>query len=378
MYGYLIILQRGITLSMEFKIISNIEDNLDLLEEAWSHFDIKDIPNGFVFSQLVDWWKQYGKIDNPRLGFKKTPFIVLIYRNSELAGIFPLVKLYRYRIKYLKIEILEFLSQSFTSKELDIIGNNFTENEIKQIFYFIRKKIRFDVLNLAYLEADSKLISGFKESSFYHSEIPVIHIDSDYEEIRIKSYSRNLRSNINKFHRKIKELTNQQVIAKVLFGKEDVQIYYDKIKAVSDSKLLSLGMHSIYATEIGEKYFKSIINDGVPYCSVYELDDILLAYILGNIQDDGTVYYFDGAYNRNFENKKNIGFGILALDQAVKYFAGKYKTYNLGFGQAPYKMQFTKKTIPFYQIYFRGTTLFGELYYRRIIRKFIKRNSCII
>jgi hypothetical protein len=356
-------------MSVRIEIIGDFKKIKELLIETYNEFNQNDIPKGLKLNRLFDWWTQYGHIDNNRFGSQKKPIILLIYKKESLSAIFPLIRVERTKKKYFRFMYVEFLSQSFNGEYLDILEIlPLDSNDIINIFNFIKKEIKYDILNLSYLSVDSKLVSTFNKNVFYHSEIPILDIDLPYEEIRKKSYSRNLRSNINKFRRKIDELSDQHIIGRVLLGEDQVKEYKEKIKFVSNSKLLSPGMHSIYTSNIGDQYFNSIINRGIPYCSIYESNGHLLAYILGNVRDDGTVYYLDGAFNRHYRNEKHIGFGILALDQAIRFFSEKHKTYNLGHGKDRYKMQFTKKTIPFYQIFISGNSFIGKWYYHHRIK----------
>lgn len=356
-------------MSVRTEIIHNIEDFKKLTLETCNELKQNDSPGSLYLNRLFDWWAQYGQIDNNRFGSRKKLVFVLFFKKESLAAILPLIYVERTKKMYFRLRSIEFLSQSFNGDYLDILEiSPLDASDIIEIFKFIKKEIKHDIQNLSYLPSDSKLVSTFKGNVFYHSEVPFLDISLPYEEIRKKSYSSNLRSNISKFRRKIAELSDQHIIGRVLIGKDQINEYKEKISYVSNSKLLSARMHSIYCTDLGEKYFNRILSCGIPYCSIYESNKCLLAYILGNIKDDQTVYYLDGAYNRHYQNEKHIGFGILALDQAIHYFSEKYDIFNLGHGKGGYKMQFTNKTIPFHQIVLKGNSFIGKLYYYKKIK----------
>ncbi len=351
-------------MSIEIEVVSDPIKSKQRIIWAWNSFESKTVPDGFKLTRVIDWWDKYKDVNNNKLGFNKVPIILLIFKDKQLDGIFPLVKVTRHKKKFIKINSIEFFSQAFGGPKLDIILKNLTREDIFSLFNFIKKKYSFEYINLAYLHENSSLLKCFPNDVYYHSEIPIINIEEPYEEVKKKSYSKSLKNNLNNFKNRLKTIKTENVVGKIIVGKEQVEKYRRKIYEVSNTKLKSPGMHSIYLTVLGDSYFDTIISTGIPFCSYYESDSCLLAYILGSIQDE-TVYFWDGSYNRNYPNSKNIGFGILALDNAVQYFSAKYKYFSLGHGTGAYKMQFSRETSKTMQLLLPGNTIISSLIYSK-------------
>lgn len=348
-------------MSLEIELIRNFDLEKERLQSAYMKFNSNKIPAKLQLDKILSWWSNYKSIQDQKFGFKKEPIIVLIFKDGGLCGILPLMKVRRVKRKVFSYNCMEFITQSFTGNILNIISNEIEESDITRLFKEIKKKLKFEIIDLCYIPDSSILLGSFKNNYNPHSEMPVVHLNKEYNEIR-KTYSSNLRNNLNKAQRKIKDYNEKHINGRLLFGKEEIMNNKDRLIQVSNTKLLSPGMHSIYNSKQGDSYFNLLLEEENPYCSIYEAEGELMAYILGFV-DREVVHYADGAYNRSAKNYSNISFGNLALDQAIQYFSKKYKLFNLGHGTDRYKMQFSSDTIKTYRLILQGNTLAGKLMY---------------
>jgi hypothetical protein len=333
---------------MKFEIIENIDHSN--LKNIWSVFEEKDIPEGFEFKRLLHWWREFRDINSNKIGRQKRLKIIVGYESDTPILILPLVLSIRKKQKFLNIRYLEFLSQSFSFHELDIISKDLQKATIEELFEFIRKNIKYDVINLSYLNDNSPLIKYSSLQKMYHSGKVIIPISENYEEIRKNGYSKNLRHVLNKFNRRIKEL-DEVVKFDVITDREKIIEIKDQIFSVSNSKTRDFGMHSIYNnTFIGNAYFENIINKPNPYCAVIYFENQLVSYNYGYFSATA-VYAMDAAYNRKFADAQKIGMGILAYDMVVQYFAKKKQIVDMGFGLDDYKFRFSKQLQISYTLY---------------------------
>lgn len=354
---------------MSLRII--IYNDLKNLNSVWYKFEQQGlIPDGFQYKELIEWLTFLGNYNDAQLGYNKKQVIVVAYKDQIPALLLPLMLVSRYK-KKIKIVSLEFLSQSFNWAAMDIISSSLSDLEIKQVFQFIKNKVKYHYINLSYLPQASIIIRTLRENIFYHSAFLVVPISISYEKIRKEYYSKNLRHILNKFEKRINNYP-MQISKKVLIGKSEILPYKEKIKKVSISKLQSYGMHSVYEDETkGIYFFNKIINTPNVFCSIYELDNELLAYNLGFIKND-VVFAVDAAYNRNFGDSQKIGLGILAYDNIVQKFALDYSKLNMGPGLDDYKFRFTKKSELTYTFFQKGNKILSKFwfkfYYKRIIK----------
>jgi hypothetical protein len=361
-------------MSIKIKIITNLEEDKELLMNAWSFF--RRIPASLELENIYKWWHQFGQINNNKIGKNKKIIIVLIYVETQIRGILPLILVERTRKKFLTLKSLEIYSQSYTGEILDIIHNDLTVREILDTLTKLRSYIKFDYINFSYLPEDSMLLKCSYKYTFLHSGKVIIPIEQNYETIKQKVYTKNLRHVLNKFKKRINE-SNQKIVPYVLEGKTEIKKYKEEIKQVSLSKLLDKGMHSIYQNnELGELYFDSIINEPKPFCSIYIADKQLLSYNIGYIKND-TVYALDAAYNREFNESQKIGLGILTYDNLVSYFAGNYKWIDMGFGLNDYKFRFSKNVFYTKSLLIGGNTLKAKLLFKYVLKNFEKNHSLI-
>lgn len=346
-------------MSIEIKIY----DNLKELSLVWEYFEQKgNTPVGLEYQSLIEWWDTFGKYDNTKFGFNKKLKIIVGYRNQKSIFVLPLMQVIRYKKKIARIITLEFLSQPLGGPVMDIIHSNLTPIEVKQVFLKIKKSIKYHYINLSYIPKYSILVETFPEEVMWHTAFLKIPINNSYENIRKQSYSKNLRHILNKFIKRITQF-DFEITSKVLIGKSEILPYKDKIINVSLSKLLSNNMQSVYQEKIvGDYFFNRLINKPNVICSIYELEEELLAYNLGFIQDN-VVYAIDAAYNRDFGDSQKIGLGILAYDQIVKRFAGEYSELSMGSGIDDYKFRFTKKSDLTYILLLKGNKFLSNFWY---------------
>lgn len=360
---------------MRIEIIDSL-NKISQVEETYFFFEKnKSIPLGLKLNHLRRWWEYLGEYNNHKIGINKKLFFFIGYKkNDEPYFILPLMRITQIKKKILKLNKIEFFSQTFGGPVMDIIHCDLSPEDIIYIFNYIKKNIKSYYIELAYIPENSILINSFPDNFYLHSASMYIPLDSDYESIRKNIYSKNLRHVLNKFNRRIAEFPGN-IKNKIIQNKEEILAYKDKIMNVSLSKINSKGMHSVYENQkIGEYYFSNLILKSNCFCSIYELNDDLLAYNMGFINKD-TVYAIDAAFNRNFSDSQKIGFGILAYDQIVREFAGKFKKLDMGHGIDDYKFRFTKKFIPTYYLLLKGNQFLTLFWYSYTKKQLIKREK---
>lgn len=349
-------------MSLEIEIIDDLEGKREFLAKAWSGFDQAAIPEGLGLDRIMTWWRRYGAMDTRRTGFHKKPRVVLIHKDGRLAGILPLMMVERTKKKLIRLACLEFLTQSGTGHFLDIIHSALDGDEIRMVFKLIAKRLQYDQIHLCYLREDSILLRAGIGRVHPHAGKVIIPLGSSYDSIRCNVYSKNLRHILSKFQRRINE-SKDAIQSQVLEGKESIARWKDEIRRVSLSKLEEGGMHSVYQDpQRGDIYFHSIADAEKPFCSIFFNQDQLLSYNMGYIMDD-VVYAFDAAYNRKYAEAQKIGLGILAYDQLVEHYAGKYRELDMGFGLDDYKFRFSKRVVYTKSLLIKGNTLKGRMYW---------------
>lgn len=349
-------------------VFEDLQENKPKLIDIWQSFYMKHFYGHLALADIFEWWDKWGYIDNSRLGFNKKSLIIIIYKSGTPAGILPLMKVSRYIKNRFHFTSLEFITQSFTGKYLDIIQYELSWHDIKHAFNLIRKQVNFDIMQLSYLKEDSVLLKAGIGKFFLHAGKIIIPLTKPYEAIRKEVYSRNLRHIINKFKRRINE-SNNTITSEIIENKDEIRKLKENIKNVSISKLKESGKHSIYEKkDFGEKYLETILNHEKPFCSVYHVNNKLVSYNIGYIKNK-IVYALDAAYDRTYTDSQKIGFGILSYDNLIKYFANQYDFLDMGFGLDDYKFRFSKHLILTRKLLIKGNTLKSLLIYRYLLYK---------
>lgn len=206
-------------MSIKLELITELNDSYEKLLHEFNNFNITTLP--FKLNKIYEWWHLYGSINNNRIGENKQPIIVLIYKDEKIFGILPLLKTKKKKKYFLQLTTLEFFSQSFCGHFLNIIQEQMSKEDIQIVLSLLKKQIVFDYINLSYLPNDSLLLKCNIGNEFYHAGKILIPIDKSYEEIKINSYSKNLKGIINKFRRRISE---SESIINQMFTEEKSEI----------------------------------------------------------------------------------------------------------------------------------------------------------
>jgi len=362
---------------MQFKVLQDPEKNKEELKSIWDQLPDHKIPSGFSLERIIQWWQIYRDMDNNRFGFGKTPCIIVGTENGRVRCVLPLMITKRKKFRYFFLDYLEFYSQSLNAHTLDIIGDNLTKTDILQLFSYISRELKFDIIQLSYLPEKSIIAKTFNDHVRYHAGKVIVPAGDTYENIRIRVYSKNLRHNLNKYIRRINS-PDKPVFFEVLDSKEQIEKYKKDIIDISLSKLRYEKMHSIYEDKkLGEKYFRSMMSHPGPYCAIIRDDQGLLSYIMGYVENS-VAYALDSSYNKQFGQAQKISMGILACDQLVKHFAGKVKHIDLGPGLIDYKFRFSKHIIITCTLLRVSNTLKGFLFKNRLNKQHVRQHESVM
>lgn len=361
-------------MKITISIIKNLWKNKEKLTSIWININANSNTRTLTLDNIFSWWNIWRNTHNNRIGYFKTPYIIVIYKDESPVGILPLMKVVRFRKKVFPIIFLEFITQPLTGEFLDIFQNELTINEIAHVFKCIKEKIYFDVLQLSYIKDESILLKANLGDVILHSGKILIPLNDSYSAIREKIYSKNLRHILNKFNRRINE-TKDRIQGKVLVNKDEIFELFEQIKLVSLSKLYNVRMHSIYTEkEFGNTFFKNLLDQDSPFCSIFYVNEKLVSFNLGYIKNN-TVYAIDAAYDRTYADSQKIGFGILSYDQLIKHFSGQFDNLDMGFGLDDYKFRFSKKLILTYTLLVRGNSLISSFLHNNQLKKLQKHES---
>jgi hypothetical protein len=349
-------------MQVKIEVIENFDYSGTDYKQVWDRLSNKNNPYANDFELYSRWYRFLGIIENNRIGYKKNFMLAVFRKDEDIIGLLPLVMVIRYKRKIFRIRSLELMMQSFGGPILDVIHDGLlVPEDIVNLVKILKRKYRFHYIHLAYLPENSIIRDAFPGMVRFHSRMPVIRMNRSYEELWNNAYSKNLKKKLNRFRNKLSGSRDEHIEQKVLTDKNEILNIKSKIIKVSNSKMKSPGMHSHYITEMGDPYFNMILNHANPFCSIILENEVLLAYIFGFFKSN-LVYYNDGAYNRDSVDANKIGFGILALDNAVKHFCSNYEYFNLGHGTADYKMQFADDQMTTYQVKIQGNKLLNFIY----------------
>jgi len=285
------------------------------------------------FEWIYSWYQVFEKVENNIVGFKKKPYIIVVYKENELVAILPLLKLVRKYFKFIRISFLEFFGQQWSSLGNDII----IVEEVDQLFYrelrrWIRKNISYDFIFLKYMPKQSELMKCFR--LFHYSVAPCIQLNryEGYQDFTKKVYSKKFREELKRTSRKLSRENLEFTIEVRKINKENLQL----IKHISKSKELD-GKSFLYGNSKKEAFHLSIYKRFPSQILLLKLNDEVVAYST-SVDWQGKRLGIDSSFDRRF---RKYGIGIHCVDSFIRNaFDDKLKKLSLGMGHDSYKFRF--------------------------------------
>ncbi|WP_282015392.1 GNAT family N-acetyltransferase [Marinifilum flexuosum] len=285
------------------------------------------------FEWIYSWYQVFEKVENNIVGFKKKPFIIVVYKENKLVAIVPLLKLMRTYYKFLRISFLEFFGQQWSSLGNDIL----IVEEVDKLFYrelrhWIRKNISYDIIFLKYIPKQSELVKCFR--LFHYSVAPCVQLNryEGYQDFTKKVYSKKFREELKRTARKLARENLEYTIEVRAVSKENLKL----IKHISKSKEID-GKSFLYGNFEKEAFHLSIYESFPSQIILLKLNDEIVAYST-SIDWQGKRLAIDSSFNRRF---RKYGIGIHCVDSFIRNaFDDKMKKLSLGMGHDSYKYRF--------------------------------------
>ncbi|RKE04306.1 GNAT family N-acetyltransferase [Marinifilum flexuosum] len=285
------------------------------------------------FEWIYSWYQVFEKVENNIVGFKKKPFIILVYKEEKLTAIIPLLKLVRIYLKFIRISFLEFFGQQWSSLGNDIL----IVEEVDKLFYrelrhWIRKNISYDIIFLKYIPKQSELVKCFR--LFHYSVAPCVQLNryEGYQDFTKKVYSKKFREELKRTARKLARENLEYTIEVRAVSKENLKL----IKHISKSKEID-GKSFLYGNFEKEAFHLSIYESFPSQIILLKLNDEIVAYST-SIDWQGKRLAIDSSFNRRF---RKYGIGIHCVDSFIRNaFDDKMKKLSLGMGHDSYKYRF--------------------------------------
>ncbi|GAB7087897.1 GNAT family N-acetyltransferase [Marinifilum fragile] len=285
------------------------------------------------FEWIYSWYQVFEKVENNIVGFKKKPFIILVYKEEKLTAIIPLLKLVRIYFKFIRISFLEFFGQQWSSLGNDIL----IIEEVDKLFYrelrhWIRKNISYDIIFLKYIPKQSELVKCFR--LFHYSVAPCVQLNryEEYQDFNKEVYSKKFREELKRTARKLARENLEYTIEVRAVSKENLKL----IKHISKSKEID-GKSFLYGNFEKEAFHLSIYESFPSQIILLKLNDEIVAYST-SIDWQGKRLAIDSSFNRRF---RKYGIGIHCVDSFIRNaFDDKMKKLSLGMGHDSYKFRF--------------------------------------
>jgi hypothetical protein len=358
---------------MEFKIYLIKHINNAELKNIWINFENNySVPPAFNYQEIADWWNSIIGLSSPGLGIKRELFILILYRNNLPVCILPLVSVTRRKFNLINITTLEFISQQYSTKVFDIIGNNPDKEELDYLFNYIKNNIKFHYIKLINFSKESSLYKSYSNNCHFYSIRVFLDLNNTYPNIK-KNYSVRLKGKLNSFYNSLKrnpdllkiEITTDYTI---------IQNYFSKILQLKHKKEISLERLNFQEIErYTLLFFENLKNNKkINFLSYVEKDSILYSFLYGYIENK-IIYQLDTACIKDKSHSLKVGFGILAFDKLIQTFSENDLILDFGFGFSDYKFYFTKNYEKVFCLLFAGKGIFSNLvYFYHLIR--VKKN----
>jgi len=301
------------------------------------------------------------------LGYDKKLRILFIYDDTDfLLAIMPLCRVRRRINRLFRYTAIEFISQQWAGNYIDCISAGLTREQAKWLRNWMEEHLNYDILNFRYIPEDSNYFTPEGEKYTQYSACMEIE-GTDYEGVRKKYFSRNLKHKLNRIHNKI-ERNSLNIEYKSRRGRAILE-YFGEIGEVSISKEYS-DKQSVYRSKTKTDFIMDLISNfgENSKCLFMYFEGVLCAYNLG-FYHAGKYTAIDAAYNRNIPELKQYSIGNLIYDKLIEdTITSKTPEFSFGTGIDSYKLRFTKQTCRLYYLLEKRNTVKGRIAFARLDR----------
>lgn len=348
----------------KFKLIENL-NGFKEIKNDWEKFEkqISDLSIFSTYNFLYNFWLSFQNFSHAKFGVERKLKIILIYNKNELHAILPLCIITKKRKKVFRVKYLELLGQQFFTSTLDIISKNWRLEGNEPTSNWIKKNIKYDILNFELVSEKSKLLHFTDKSrNYFYNISPEIILEESIDYLSYKKglMSSNFRGILNNSINKIKK---ENITYETIWKNFEITDL-ETIEFISASKLKD-GKYNIYSFKEMSKFALKI----------YELFNAKIGYIILNnkivsyqvyIFYNNQCMWFDISYDREFAKYRP---GILQYNLALENLLKTEITHNiLGFGFDQNKMGIINAHQKLFNVIKPGNGLLSRYWYNEKIK----------
>jgi CelD/BcsL family acetyltransferase involved in cellulose biosynthesis len=324
---------------------------------------------------LSTWWEVFG--DNKKL------LLITITEGDRIVGIVPLTISKVMGKAGLELRKLTFVGDGLTDYH-DLLIADTRRKEALQVLskFVVNCKDNWDVIHFRNVRGSSPNLSMLRDTfedtslAFFeriNTRCPYISIDGAWTDY-YDALGKNIRSDIRRRTNRLAQMGTAEFVR--LHQVEDVPATLNTVKSIHIKCQQAKGETSWFTDEkrfrftslilerLGERKWLDIV--------FLKLNDRIIAYYLGFVYA-GVVYFWNTGYDPEFSKQSP---GKLLLHYWIKdSFERGYKAFDFMVGTEPYKLQWTNRMAPNYEILGAQRTVRSNLlkYYYKY-KPILKRN----
>lgn len=333
-------------------LFKHIETDTELinLRDKWKLLDKKSHHQNICSSYewVYNWWVVFKNIENNKLGFNKSLFIICAYKGNNLVLVCPLMKLERKKFGF-SISFIEFIGQQWSGIYCDIVSESQYKNKFSDIQNYLYKTIKYDILYLRYIPESTM---HFKKSDLFpFIKCPIINL-YDYETFEkytnsnySKGHKQNLRTGRNR------AINNKDILEEVV--ETITEDHFKSIILLSKSKLND-SKSWLYGDKNKLAFYRKLYDQFESNVVLIKINGKKVAYRT-NLIFNNTKLCLDASYDRNAPKYE---LGILSVNKNIEDSFNKHLLiHSLGPGMDSYKFKFTKSVKSLSCLINKGNTI---------------------
>ena len=304
-------------------------------QDAWMKLqEVSEVSIFSTYQFLECFWFNFEKFNHLKFGKKKELNVLFFYKESQLIGVLPLVKVTRLRKKVIPIKYLELLGQPFFTSYLDVVSKNIFDLNWPDIMQFIADNINFHVMNLG--SSLYQLIGSEKLTQYSVSPMIVTEGFRDFEEYRRNGMSKNFQKILSNSANRIQKTGKSYHFQ---WDNYNSKSHFSWVNKISESKK-SDGKYNVFDYPEMRQFIEGVFNIfNAKICTLY-LDNTPIAYQV-YLYYHNQCMWFDLSFDRAYRDLRP---GILIYEEGLKYNFGFDNI--LGYGQDQNKMGMANVVTP--------------------------------
>jgi hypothetical protein len=299
---------------------------------AWQGLqDSLNVPIFSTYEFLECFWNSFKLFIHPKFGHKKELNVLFFYEGEELVAVLPMLKVTRFRKKFIPIQYLELLGQSFFTSNLDLITKKKRDFDWSIMINWIKENIRFHVLSFQLINDNSNLyhlISPDRLKTYSVSPMIVTDGFQDFEDYKKRAMSKNFQKILSNSTNRIQKTGRSYSFEWTNYVSES---HYQWVNQISSSKKKD-GKYNVFDYPEMRQFVESVFKIfNAQICTLF-LDGSPIAYQV-YLYYKNQCMWFDLSFDRDYRDLRP---GILIYEEGLKY---NFKCMNiLGYGRDQNKM----------------------------------------